>query len=300
MHTEHHAGNRALFGTLRFGAMSGVYEVMIRSTGQMAKVLRYDPSNPDVAFTVRLPDGRVEFLKAAAVDMFEPVPPGQHDETAPGDARQAGLQQPLLAHSTAPRDRRAGSALCWFLQVLISCALAFGTVMLACERDSHCAPADLLGVQPPYEGNLLPFRFTLSERKQYVQLSKVIDVYDKGGQRIGYFYDLNFLFWMRFGYSDTSDRIWFEARRPSLLVRMFRMGRQLYLQRCDVGASGRHGGVFDLKEDVWKEPWWCFQNCEAVYNITRRPADPADGQHNQPVGDAVFNSTLEWLDLFLQ
>ncbi|CAE7319304.1 Iigp1 [Symbiodinium natans] len=274
--------------------MPNVYEIRIRATGDMATVLEYQPSSSH-AFRVRLPSGRAEWLKQIDVDMFEPVPPGyKYDDRAVQEEApaQTGLQEPLL---TGGRNR-GGSAACAYLQVVIGVILTIGTVLLAIDRNSHCDPEDLQGVEPPYDGNLLPFQFILSERKQYIQLSKMIDVYDENWVRIGYFYDLNLFLFMRFGYSDTSGRIWFEARRPSLLTRIFQLGKQYYLQRCDVGARGRHGGVFHLKEDFMQEPWFCFQNCLSIYNITRRSAnrEHAEGGDVQPIANAVFNSTLEW------
>ncbi|CAE7334894.1 Iigp1, partial [Symbiodinium pilosum] len=101
-----------------------------------------------------------------------------------------------------------GAQLCLFA---IGVLMSIGAISLAIERNAYCDPDQLLGVEPPYGGDLLPDRFILSERKQYLKLSKIIDVYDENWVRMGYFYDLNLLFIMRFGYSDNSDRIWFEA-----------------------------------------------------------------------------------------
>eukprot|EP00439_Symbiodinium_sp_Y106_P071859 s172_g13.t1 len=271
--------------------MSNAYEVRIRATGEMATVLRYEAgSSPDeMAVRIRHADGRRQWYKPVDVDMFEPVPPGYvHGDEVQEAPAPAGLQEPLLSER-----RRQQTGWLYYLQVAISVVLTLAVVLLALDRNSKCDPEDLQNVDPPYDGNLLPFRFILAERKQYIKLSKLIDVYDENWVKVGYFYDLNLFFFMRFGYSDASGRIWFEARRPNLFSRMFQLGKQYYLQRCDVGANGRHGGIFDLREDFWKESWFCSLHCVGLFNITRRPVNE-QSTGDLPVANAVFNSTLEW------
>ncbi|CAE7927943.1 Iigp1 [Symbiodinium sp. KB8] len=271
--------------------MSNAYEVRIRATGEMATVLRYDagPSPDEMAVRVRHADGRRQWYKPVDVDMFEPVPPGYvHGDEIQEAPAQAGLQEPLLSER-----RRQQAGWLYYLQVAISVVLTLAVVLLALDRNSKCDPEDLRSVDPPYDGDLLPFRFILSERKQFIKLSRMIDVYDENWVKVGYFYDLNLFFFMRFGYSDASGRIWFEARRPNLFARIFQLGKQYYLQRCDVGANGRHGGIFDLREDFWKESWFCSLHCVGLFNITRRPVNE-HSTGDLPVANAVFNSTLEW------
>ena len=96
-----------------------------------------------------------------------------------------------------------------------------------------------------------------------------------------------------FGYSDSSNRIWFEAT-PPLLNNMFSsLSKQYSLQRCDVDFGGQQGGMFDVSEDKVHESWFCEfkKGCLAnVYNITGQPASPSaniEGQvHN--VANAIF------------
>mmetsp|Transcript_7875 Transcript_7875/g.14282 ORF Transcript_7875/g.14282 Transcript_7875/m.14282 type:complete len:359 (+) Transcript_7875:1-1077(+) len=277
---------------------------MLRATGQMVTVLYYEPTDSQNTFKIRHPDGLVQWLPAAAVAQYEAIPPGPgasegEDPQPQGarEARQISLEEPLLGADRRWRDLGSSGGLMWLVQCLLSLGLAGATIALAWERNSHCDPDALLGVEPAFGGDLLPPRFFLSERRQYVSLSKVVDVFDEDWSYLGYFYDMNLLFWMRFGFSDASDRIWFEARYPTFLSRIFQFQIQYYLQRCDVGAGGRTGGIFDLVEDIWQEPWFCISNCLKLFHVFRRSVGPSDyGQAggNVLIADVVFNSTLQW------
>lgn len=188
--------------------------------------------------------------------------------------------------------------LCW-LVVLI------GAVSLALRRNYSCNAGALEGVVPPYGGELMPPSVILKERiNQYgFQLTKLVDVYDATDDtHIGYFYDMNFFWFMRFGFSDAKDRIWFEAKRPwfngakdltEWWYRAVVYGSQHYqLERCDDGVVGRLGGIYHIDEDTTVRPWWCKEQCMKILDVTRDSEDqvlpPA------PMANVHFNYTLEW------
>ena len=101
-----------------------------------------------------------------------------------------------------------------------------------------------------------------------------MDVYESSAEnesaRVGSFYDMQFLLFKRFGFSDAHDRIWFEARYYSTLSR-FKPVHEYTLERCD----GR-GGTFDVLEDFWSRSWLCFFNCKQSFTLSRR-----DGKNGQ-------------------
>ena len=135
-------------------------------------------------------------------------------------------------------------------------------------RNLYCNPEALRHVDPPYGGQLLPANFTLVERKYFFQFTKIVDVYGEDGAFAGYFYDINLLIIMRFGFSDPAGRIWFEARYASFVSR-FKPIVEYNLQRCDAGADGRTEELYELKEDWWAENWWCVVFCNRLFNLSR-------------------------------
>lgn len=194
---------------------------------------------------------------------------------------------------------------CYFCNCCCACILAvfltIGAINLAQIRNYNCNAGGLEGITPPYGGQLLPTQVVLKEYwNQGFQYTKRIDVYDpnKNMSHIGYFYDMNLLFFMRFGYSDANDRIWFEAKRP-----WFYGGRTFseywrrsvydedhyYLQEC---RSGNDKNVYHIDEDTSVRPWWCKHECMKVLNTSKQlpnslvPAVPEARVH--------FNYTLEW------
>jgi len=193
--------------------------------------------------------------------------------------------------------------LCWCIKCGISCFIALGAFFIAMNRNYNCNPGALLAVTPPYGGELLPRSVVLRERVYYgIQFTKLVDVYDAyDNAHIGYFYDMNFLAFMRFGFSDASDRIWFEAKRPwwsgagdfsSWWRRWVVYGSEhYYLQRCDDGDFGRLGGIYYIDEDISRRPWWC-KHCMKILNVSRQD----DDQRFPPVPMAQvhFNYTIEW------
>jgi len=147
------------------------------------------------------------------------------------------------------------------------------SVTISLERIGACDANALKDMQPPFGGQLLPDKVRLLERLNWFQFARYLDVYDaKDGTHIGYFYDMSLLLWMRFGFSDASGQIWFEARYASFLSR-FKFWIEYSLQRCDVAPGGRFGYIWDVKENWWARPWpWeCIFNCAREFHIWGRP-----------------------------
>jgi len=137
-------------------------------------------------------------------------------------------------------------------------------------RNAGCNPAALANRDVPYNGEIIPANCTLVERNQWWPPGQMVDVYDENKIHAGYFYDMHMFFFMRFGYSDASGQIWFEAQYPNFFSR-FRLGQEYQLQRCDVGEAARTGAVFDISEDYHKEPWCFFTaTCARLFTISRR------------------------------
>jgi len=167
-------------------------------------------------------------------------------------------------------------------------------VYIALRRDYNCDPQRLSSLAPPYGGELMPNKFLLKERRSMFQWTKLIDAYDMNSTHIGYFYDMHFLLFMRFGFSDANDEIWFEAKYPSFWARFGVLGDQYYLQRCDVGAGGRHGHVFHIVENIWNRSWWCWSNCAKSFEVKSRGDRGSNAATSIPVASVLFNSTVEW------
>ena len=113
----------------------------------------------------------------------------------------------------------------------------------------------LAGQTPPYGGQLVPKETVLVERAGWFQLSKLVDVYDgahANATRVGYFFDMNFLLWMRFGYADASDRVWFEGRYSGFFAR-FLPYLSLSLVRCDHAEAPP---PYRVEESFWKRSWF--------------------------------------------
>ena len=120
-------------------------------------------------------------------------------------------------------------------RTLTTLSIVVPTVATAVTRNRDCDATKLAGQTPPYGGQLVPKETVLVERAGWFQLSKLVDVYDganANATRVGYFFDMNFLLWMRFGYADASDRVWFEGRYSGFFAR-FLPYLSLSLVRCD-------------------------------------------------------------------
>eukprot|EP00427_Karlodinium_veneficum_P006496 CAMPEP_0169178780 /NCGR_PEP_ID=MMETSP1015-20121227/67242_1 /TAXON_ID=342587 /ORGANISM="Karlodinium micrum, Strain CCMP2283" /LENGTH=320 /DNA_ID=CAMNT_0009253689 /DNA_START=67 /DNA_END=1029 /DNA_ORIENTATION=- len=186
---------------------------------------------------------------------------------------------------------------------LVTAFLTFGAVVFAVVRNYSCSEEAVMNLVPPYGGQLFPDQVILREYwNQGFQFTKQIDVFDPAQQdaKIGYFFDMNFLFFFRFGYADINGRIWFEARRPwfygaNSLSNWWRRSvyaeEHYYMQRCDAG----HQFMYDIDEDTQYRPWWCQDACMKILNVSKRPTDAAYlGYQEIPEARVHFNYTLEW------
>lgn len=179
----------------------------------------------------------------------------------------------------------------------MSYVLLCGAVTLALNRNFSCNAGALQGVEAPYAGQLLPRNARLIEYwNQGWQWTKQIDVFDpaQNMSKVGQFYDMNFLFFFRFGYSDVENRIWFEAKRPwfrgasnfgEWWSRKFVFNSEhFYIQRCDGDST-----IYDVDEDTSQRPWWCQDHCMKVFDLFKQ--DPSG---KIPEARVHFNYSLEW------
>lgn len=174
--------------------------------------------------------------------------------------------------------------------------LILAAIWIGITRNMYCNPDALQGLNAPFGGDLIPSNFTLVERKYYFQFTKLVDVYSENLTWVGYFYDINLIFVMRFGFSDTNHRIWFEARYASLFSR-FKPWIEYDLQRCDSG-DGKASVVYQLRE-VWFEEllarmWhdFCIINCVRYFDIAARKTDWHVMEGLLPPADFADNASL--------
>lgn len=176
------------------------------------------------------------------------------------------------------------------------CTLISGIIFcIALSRNAGCSYDALRNIEPPFGGEIIPANSYLIEQQNWFQLTKVVDVYNADDDtHVGYFYDMQFLIFMRFGYSDAQDRIWFEAKYPDFMSRLF-FAKHYQLERCDVGIGGRLGAIYDIREDWNARPWFCFSNCVRKFHVTRQPeGDSSQVTFPQNAVNVDFNSTLTW------
>jgi len=149
----------------------------------------------------------------------------------------------------------------------------------------------------------MPGNLTLVERKYFFQFTKLIDVYTGSMENltyVGYFYDINLLVIMRFGFSDPAGHVWFEAKYASFLSR-FKPIVEYTLQRCDVGSGGPTSWMFELREDFLAESYWhCVLHCNRLFHIGRREVDhevteqlvPGDRFASDPIAQVLFEASV--------
>jgi hypothetical protein len=187
----------------------------------------------------------------------------------------------------SPRTRRELS-----VRLLVAFAVGAPTLFFAVSRNYGCRASSLAGVRPPFGNDFFPANITMIERNDWFQYSLLVDVYDSNSMdHLGYFYDMHFGLWMRFGYSDAQGRTRFEATYPSFTSRFAFWRLELELRRCDA-EPGRNDERFRIKEDWSQRSWWCPSGCRRAFDIERRGADGATAR---PVGTAAFDSQIEWV-----
>lgn len=189
----------------------------------------------------------------------------------------------------------------------LRCCFAFlstfflaGGLWMGITRNLYCNPDSLAGIAAPYDGQMMPLNFTLYERRNVFQLTKLVDVYD-GDKYLGYFYDINLLILMRFGFSDAEGRIWFEARYASFLSR-FKPVAEYILQRCDAAPGGPLDVSFHVREDFWQEMATsplCLFSCARFFDVAKGRSAFQDSESLLPnaaygkneIAKVLFNST---------
>lgn len=194
-------------------------------------------------------------------------------------APRAGTQEPLLPDGQRSGGQSSGDASCLAIPLVV--VLLF---IVARRSETACNPEDLQHVKPPYDGNLLPSYFILSEHLNLSRADTIVNVYDKHWVSLGHFYQNTY---GHFGYSDPSNRIWFDAGRPMLTKMFSSLPKQYNLQQCNVDFGGQRGGIFDVSEDKVHEGWFCEfkKGCLAnIYNITASNVQ-GDVHH---VANAIF------------
>jgi len=173
----------------------------------------------------------------------------------------------------------------------LALVVALAIFFVALGRNYNCNPEALAGITPPFDGHLIPSNVTLIERRGWFQLSKLIDVYDATSDaHLGYFYDMQLFFFLRFGFSDAEDRIWMEAKFASFWSR-FKWNIEYQLQRCDEQAwdSGRATmGTYDIREDIWARSWFCLTSCKREFEVRRLRSPLAPAR-------AIFDSQLNYI-----
>jgi len=192
---------------------------------------------------------------------------------------------------------------CLACRCFICCFIVLYSITIGLMQNSGCDYESLKDVEPPFGGELLPDNFTLVEQRsmwQYITQRKVVDVFASDGTSLGYFYDMQLPFIMRFGFFDAKGRVWVEARYPSFVSRFLFWRTEYTLERCDVGPDGRRGNIYDLKKDMSGTSWWCWSQCQTLFRITKRPDNGDDSEQPVRVADALFNSTLTWMGIQLR
>lgn len=189
-------------------------------------------------------------------------------------------------------------AFSWCCCCCVGIFFLLGGIGYAVARNYSCRAEAVANIPAPYGGQIFPDHVILREYwNQGFQFTKQIDVFDpaRNDEKIGYFFDMNFLFFFRFGYADVDGRIWFEARRPWFYGahsvsdwwrRNVYEEEHYYLQRCDAGLA-----TYDIDEDTTNRPWWCQDSCMKILNVSKHQPDVL---YDLPEARVHFNYTLEW------
>ena len=157
---------------------------------------------------------------------------------------------------------------------------------LLISGDRACDTSRLKGVAPPYKDELVPRVPVMVEYyTDWYQYSKLFDVYDGAttsaisADKAGYYYYVNILGFLRFGYADDDERVWFEGKYNGFGARL-KPYADMQASRCE-GDDTR----FRVTEDYWDRTWFCWSRCWRKFHISRRNDEKSDFQ---PYADAVF------------
>jgi len=157
---------------------------------------------------------------------------------------------------------------------------------LLISGDRACDTSRLKGVAPPYKDELVPRVPVMVEYyTDWYQYSKLFDVYDGAttsaisADKAGYYYYVNILGFLRFGYADDDERVWFEGKYNGFGARL-KPYADMQASRCE-GDDTR----YRVTEDYWDRTWFCWSRCWRKFHISRRNDEKSDFQ---PYADAVF------------
>jgi len=157
---------------------------------------------------------------------------------------------------------------------------------LLISGDRACDTSRLKGVTPPYKDELVPKMPVMVEYyTDWYQYSKLFDVYDGAttsaisADKAGYFYYVNILGFLRFGYADDDEHVWFEGKYNGFGARL-KPYADMQALRCEGDAT-----KYRVTEDYWDRTWFCWSRCWRKFHISRRKDEKSDFQ---PYADAVF------------
>lgn len=172
---------------------------------------------------------------------------------------------------------------------LILCVIFFVMIpifALLISGDRACDTSRLKGVTSPYKDELVPKMPVMVEYyTDWYQYSKLFDVYDgattsaTSADKAGYYYYVNILGFLRFGYADQDERVWFEGKYNGFGARL-KPYADMEATRCE-GEETK----YRVTEDYWDRTWFCWSRCERHFHVYRRKDEKSEFK---PYADAVF------------
>ena len=172
---------------------------------------------------------------------------------------------------------------------LILCVIFFVITpifALLMSGDRACDASRLKGVTSPYKDELVPKMPVMVEYyTDWYQYSKLFDVYDgattsaTSADRAGYYYYVNIMGFLRFGYADEDERVWFEGKYNGFGARL-KPYADMVASRCEGDAT-----EYRVTEDYWDRTWFCWSRCQRNFHVYRRQDDKSEFK---PYADAVF------------
>lgn len=185
--------------------------------------------------------------------------------------------------------------------------VAIPILALLITGDRTCDKSRLEGVKPPFDGQIMPPEPVMVEYyTDWYQYSKLFDVYDgtqsnaSQATRVGYFYYMNILSFLRFGYSEegevsdagrivTGDRVWFEGKYTQFGSRL-KPYADLVVLKCDEDFAR-----YQVVEDFWDRTWFCWSRCRRTFHVTKR--ETKDGEF-KPYAEALFYDAERYYDTY--
>jgi len=172
---------------------------------------------------------------------------------------------------------------------LILCVLFFVLLpifALIISGDRACDASRLKGVTSPYKDELVPKMPVMVEYyTDWYQYSKLFDVYDgattsaTSADKAGYYYYVNILGFLRFGYADEDERVWFEGKYHGFGARL-KPFADMEASRCEGDDT-----KYRVTEDYWDRSWFCWSRCQRNFHVYSRKDEKSEFK---PYADAVF------------